>query len=437
MKLCALVTGILLLIAIPILAYAYSLSDAIIVATGPNTVIHLPLAHPSVEFMPATPLILTPTRTPRLAPPPPKPTQTPHSSNFSLKVDNTPPELTHDPGKFDYGIQVAAHGDTQANIQHIKTLGLNWVKFQMPWYHIEPLRYEYHWDLWDHVIESYAENDIKIMLSITKAPYWANSDETITFGSKRFPLDPADYADFVMSVAYRYEGKIQAIELWNEPNLWIEVGGAEHIDPAKYVNLLQITYPQLKEFAPEIMIISAGLSPGGDRPTLAMDDVDYLEQMYQLGGQGYFDALGAHPFGFNCPALADWRTVTPEEAGAPPESGLFTNRHQSWCFQGTLEAYREIMVAHGDASKPIIITEFGWAVASNPHPGYEYARDNTPQEQAQWIVEAYDWASMQPWLGPMILWNLDYVQVAPDTEQAQFSIVGRQAYEAIYRMRKR
>jgi hypothetical protein len=71
--------------------------------------------------------------------------------------------------------------------------------------------------------------------------------------------------------------------------------------------------------------------------------------------------------------------------------------HHSLCFLGPLEAYREVMLANGDGDKVIWVTQFGWAVADGPVPGYEYAADNTCEEQAQWIIEAYRWAADQAW----------------------------------------
>ncbi|HYN88737.1 MAG TPA: hypothetical protein VER55_09410, partial [Ardenticatenaceae bacterium] len=117
---------------------------------------------------------------------------------------------------------------------------------------------------------------------------------------------------------------------------------------------------------------------------------------------------------------ADWRTVTDPSATF---RGPFDNRHHSWCFRGTMEGYRNVMVANGDAGKKIWVTEFGWAVSSNPNPGYEYARDNTHEEQARWIVQAYQMAKSWGWVGGMFLWNLNFQPVNPTGEVGAFGIV--------------
>jgi hypothetical protein len=227
---------------------------------------------------------------------------------------------------------------------------------------------------------------------------------------------------------------VQAIEIWNEQNLWYEAGGVGRINAANYVQLLQASYRTIKAVNPQMIVVSGALTPAGNVGDVAVDDIDYLNQMYANGAKGFFDALGAHPSGYNCPANGDWRTVA--DSTAVNFRGPFQNRHHSWCFRGTMEGYREVMVANGDGQKAIIPTEFGWAVSGNPQPGYEYARDNTPEEQAQWITEAFQMGKEWGWVGPMLLWNLDYGVTAPGTELAGFGILNTPAYHALANMPK-
>jgi hypothetical protein len=337
----------------------------------------------------------------------------------------TPPPLQR-------GIQADPRGDTQANIGHIKKLGLGWVKLQMSWKDVEPKQGAYDWTAWDATIGAYAADGIKVMLSIPKAPDWARpaEDDKSVEGP---PADPATYAHFVGLVASRYQGKVQAIEIWNEQNLWYEAGGRGRVSAISYVGLLQAAYRAIKDANHDMAVISGGLTPAGNMADMAVDDIEYLQQMYAAGAKGYFDALGAHPAGYNCPALADWRTFEDPTATfrAP-----FEQRHHSWCFLGTMEPYREVMVANGDAEKTIWVTEFGWAVSSAAQPqGYEFAGDNTPEERAQWIVQAYQWGEKQPWVGPMFLFNLDFSLTMAQTELATFSIL-EPTYDALLELNK-
>ncbi len=54
------------------------------------------------------------------------------------------------------GIQADPRGNTQANIEHIKKLGLGWVKLQMPWKDVEAEQGVYDWTTWDTAINAYA-----------------------------------------------------------------------------------------------------------------------------------------------------------------------------------------------------------------------------------------------------------------------------------------
>ena len=88
-------------------------------------------------------------------------------------------------------------------------------------------------------------------------------------------------------------GHVDAIEVWNEPNLQREWG--DTISPqsaADYVRLLQLTYATVKAVDPGIQVITAGLSPTGISDGTAAPDDQYLQWMYSAGLSGNYDVLG-------------------------------------------------------------------------------------------------------------------------------------------------
>ncbi|MDQ7030027.1 MAG: hypothetical protein Q9O62_09760 [Ardenticatenia bacterium] len=258
-----------------------------------------------------------------------------------------------------------------------------------------------------------------MLFSIVKAPKWARPPGA-DLSVEGPPADPQTYANFVRAVAARYCGKgVDAIEVWNEQNLHYEWGN-QPLSAAAYMDLLKPAYRAIKEACPSMIVVSGALTPAGNVGNLARDDVEYLQEMYNFGLRQYSDAIGAHPSGYNCPVDADWRTVQDPTAKF---RGPFDNRHRSWCFRGTMEGYRNVMVANGDANKKIWATEFGWAVGPAVNQAYGYADDNTYEEQAKWTVQAYQMARNWGWVGGMFLWNLNFKMVAPGSEQAQWGIV--------------
>lgn len=356
----------------------------------------------------------------------------------SSSPPSAPPPSTAAGSGLKYGIQAhLIHRDKNQAMRLIQGLGFNWVKQQIEWYVFEPSPGQISWGEMDAIIDAANAHGIKVLFSIVKSPDWARPpgfDGSV----EGPPQDPNTYANFVKNVAARYCGNgLGAIEVWNEQNLHYEWGN-QPLNPADYMNLMRPAYAAIKEACPQMVVVSGALTPAGNVAGRAVDDFDYLQGMYNHGLAQYSDAIGAHPSGYNCPADADWRTVTDPNASF---TGPFTNRHHSWCFRGTMEGYRNIMVRNGDASKAIWPTEFGWAVGPAVNQTYGYANDNTPAEQAEWTVQAYQMAKNWGWVGGMFLWNLNFKMVAPGSETAQWGIVtadGKptQTYSALANMPK-
>ena len=328
-------------------------------------------------------------------------------------------------GYFGYGIQIDPYGDRSQAIGMIQGMGFGWVKFQLPWKDFEGSPGAKNFP--DDVINQLSGAGLNILASIVKAPNWARPGNT-DFSVEGPPTDPGTYADYVAAFAARYKGRVQAIEVWNEQNLWYE-WGREPLDANRYVTLLCRAYSAIKAADPGMVVVSGAMTPTGlNDGSTAIDDLVYLQRMYAAGAKGCFNALGAHPSGYNNPPDAKFGYSNPAEPS-------FKN-HPSFFFRDTMERYRAVMVANGDAGKRIWPTEFGWASTSSPVSGYEYARDITEQEQAEYIVRSYQMMKSWGWVGPAFLWNLNYNLTAPGKELAAFGIAGRPAWAALANMPK-
>ena len=328
-------------------------------------------------------------------------------------------------GYFGYGVQIDPWGNRGAAINATKGMGFDWVKVQIPWKNFEGSAGQKNFP--DDIVGDLTGGGLNVLLSVVKAPDWARPGNT-KFNVEGPPADPQRYADFVGALAARYKGRAKAIEVWNEQNLWYEWGG-EPLDVGRYVDLLCKGYRAIKAADPGMVVVAGAMTPTGvNDGSTAIDDVVYLQRMYAAGAKGCFDAIGAHPSGYNNPPDAKFGYSNPAEPS-------FKN-HPSFFFRDTMERYRAVMVANGDAGKRIWPTEFGWASTPSPHNGYEYARDNTPDEQASFTRQAYQLAKGWGWVGPMFLWNLDYNVTQPSTELAAFGIMGRPAQSALSTMPK-
>jgi polysaccharide biosynthesis protein PslG len=306
--------------------------------------------------------------------------------------------------------------DPQPVVGWLTDLGVKYVEHQLSWNFVEPQQGVYNWPLLDNGIDALTQAGIHVVLNPVHAPGWAQD----TQGQLR---DPGDLEQFMKIVAARYKGKVIGYDMWNEPNLQREVG--KYVISARYAELLKAGYRGVKASDPTAVVISAALTPTGlNDPEVAVDDVIFLRLLYAYNGgelKGYFDVLGAHPGSSANPP----DTLYPDDPGPGP--GWNTNA--SFYFR-RIEQLRQVMLENGDAQKQMWLTEFGWASTPNPAPGYEYASQNSEEQQAQYIGDAFRMGRDQyPWMGPMFLFQLNIalpnVSTDPNDERIAWGIIRR------------
>lgn len=309
---------------------------------------------------------------------------------------------------FGYGIQVQVHKDTDRTLDMVEQLGMNWMKQQIRWKDLEPASGEANWDALNNIFDATSKRDAKVMVSVLAAPDWARS---VTAEGKEGPPDDYQlYANYVGEMARRYSGKIHAIEIWNEMNIdreWYTAGG---LSARAYVEMTALASQAIRAQDPNIIIISGALSPTGvNDGVTVIDDFIYMQQLIDAGLLDHVDCVGAHANGINLPPNVAY------DAGFNDPSALFRgpfdNPHHSWSFYSTLRGYRDQIVAAG-RDTPLCVTEFGWAsvegMQGNPRPGFEFAIDNSLEEQADNIIEAFGLMHEWDFVWLAFLFNLDY-----------------------------
>jgi hypothetical protein len=360
----------------------------------------------------------------------------------------TPTLLPREDSSFGYGIQVQENYDLQDYYYELvaNRLGLNWVKQQIRWEVMEPEQGNIDFSVLDLVVPAAAKHNLKLMLSVVTSPEWALPAGAAE-GKGSPPSDFQYYADYLTAVLERYPGQIHAIEIWNEMNIDREWYDPQYgISAERYVELLGVAERAIHAVDPGVIVISGALSPTGWNDETARDDFRYFDELIAAGLLNYADCVGAHHNGINVPPLARWDD--PESLGPKPENytGPWDNPHHSWSFRSTLEYYYNAIVAAGGTQR-LCITEFGWptseGVGGAPE-GFGFALDNTLEEQAEYIVTAYEW--LAEWEGAWIayLWNLNYSPMAggdPNNDNVPYSILApdgspRPAFEAVAAMPK-
>ncbi len=129
--------------------------------------------------------------------------------------------------------------------------GFGWIRQQIHWSDQEGPPGRYAWGELDEIVEAVDRAGLKLLVSVVQSPrFYAISGHGM-------PRDPAKLGNFVAALAKHYQGRIDAIEIWNEQNLAVENGGRVSVDDAgHYVELLKAAYTSIKAVDPSIYVIA-------------------------------------------------------------------------------------------------------------------------------------------------------------------------------------
>ena len=318
----------------------------------------------------------------------------------------------------DYCIQVFLWGSDKADrdLGLAKEAGFRWFKQSIEWRYVEPhVKGTYEFNEPDRLLGIAAQLGLKLLARVDNQPAWARKD--LKLPDVGPPDNIQDYADFLNALAKRYKGKIQAYQIWNEPNLAREWGN-QPPNPVQYVALLKAAYQAIKAEDPDAQIISAGLAPTTASGAIAMPDIEFINQMYKAGGGTYFDLLGAHGAGYKAPP-----EVSPDDVAKDSQLNHGEGAAgRIYCFRH-VEEVRKVMVDNGDTAKRLAILELGWTVDPRPTSPYKW-HAVTEQQQADYLVGAYKWAkaNWQPWIGVMSAIYVASPTWTPDDEEYYWSI---------------
>ena len=337
----------------------------------------------------------------------------------------------------EYGLQAYLWWDeaiARRDMDLIEDAGFGWVKQNVGWRDVEgAAKGAFNWYFTDRILDDAEKRGLKVLFRLDSEPAWAAIEKGVRSRNGP-PEDAEDFGDFCHALAKRYTGRVDAYQVWNEPNLAREWGGYAP-NAAEYVELLRACYVGVKSADPGALIVSAGLAPTGTGLPEAIPDTDYLVQMYEAGAAPYFDVLGVNAPGYKAPP-----ELSPAEAAATSAYG----GQRFFCFRH-VEDMREIMVAHGDGDKQVVILEMGWTVDPRSDSLYHW-HAVTPEQKADYLVRAFEYAEehWRPWIGLMNVLSIADPRWTPESEQYWWAITDpswpetevRPAYEALRAMEK-
>lgn len=286
-------------------------------------------------------------------------------------------------------------------VRMVAEAGFGWLRQEFPWEDIEihakgdfeDRRHEPYrsaWDKYDHIVDLADQYNLNLIVRLSNPPEWTRA-LTDTVGTYAPPDDPQDFADFAAAVARRYGNRVRYYQLWNEPNVYPE-WGTYPISPEEYAELLHAGAQAVRAADPDAVILLGALAgtidlqPSAPPPTNSLNDLLFLQRLYDTGAAADFDIVTVQGYGLYS---------GPTDRRMHPRV-INISRHLF---------IRDLMVKNGDAHKPIWIAEMNWnAAPEDVEPRYGRV---SLEQQAYYLPLAYERIQHEwPWIGVAATWYL-------------------------------
>lgn len=250
----------------------------------------------------------------------------------------------------------------------VRTLGVGAVRLAVDWGRIEPARGRRDWTPIDHALGLAEERDIEVIEVLAyNAPWNAPGGDPMTR-----PMDLSAWSDWVHAAAVRYKGRIHAWEVWNEPNADTFLRGDYAAHPearwTDYRDILAAARTELKAVDPTNIVVFGGIAH-------TSDDWDRdVEAYYEADAVRLADVLAIHPY-----------------VGADPNDPRWYPRY--------LDQVLRTMERHGDAARPVWVTEIG--IPTDLHP-----LAVSEAVQAEWVDGLFRVALARPTIERVFWYDL-------------------------------
>lgn len=154
------------------------------------------------------------------------------------------------------------------------------------WKDLEPQKNDWHFDRLDRLVNLAAEHHVRVLLCFGKTPAWASSVHGANDQDERVqtapPANLEDWRHFVEKVATHYKGRIEAYEVWNEPNWHGFYTGDVHT----MVEMTRIASETIHAVDSDALVVSPSAT--------TFDGLEWFESFLEQGGARYVNVIGYH-----------------------------------------------------------------------------------------------------------------------------------------------
>ncbi len=158
----------------------------------------------------------------------------------------------------------------------LRRAGIGWVRERLSWGQVQPQAEALKWGKYDTVPSAFAEQGVKVYQIFHDTPAWTRPGKKDT----RNPDDLRTVYRFAKAAAARFAGRIQAWEVWNEPDIgfWPDLSD-------RFAGVQKAAYLGLKAGAPEVVVLMGSLCRGPSA---------FADHFFDSGIADYFDVFNFH-----------------------------------------------------------------------------------------------------------------------------------------------
>jgi hypothetical protein len=257
----------------------------------------------------------------------------------------------------------------------LKAIHVRTVRYLVPWQTIQPKTATgFNWGQTDTQVGRLAARGIRIFPTVWGNPKWVGQAKDWARPPIDSAQDKAAWQNFLKAFVRRYgpDGiywnttyreqygqnatplPITAWQIWNEPNL--KKFFIHYPEPKEYAQLLALSHSAIKSIDPAAKLVLGGMPGNGDVKAWTFLDALY-KQVKVPNVKRFFSATALHPYAATLSQV-----------------------------QSQIAQFRQVMKKHGDAAKPLWISEIAWGSAPPDSRGI----NKGPAGQAKMLKDAYN-----------------------------------------------
>jgi len=328
-----------------------------------------------------------------------------------------PPAPALEKGLSDVRLERTTDAAKQAVL--IKEIGprlkTRWVRLLVDWAALESVRGTYSpakVAQLDSLVDGLHAAGVKVILTTYRMPTWAQNSYWWKHPPQSYGKGPQafyairsgaldDYADLGQFLAMHFAGRVQALECWNEPNLWSYIypqrtAGDANYGARTYLGMLRAFNKGIDRAHTSVKVVAGATAPLGTNDRYRTSPQKFARYLKTHRAASSFDVYSHHPY-------TPGGTAHPAPNRAPNDSST------------TVTLYNLNTLLRLFPGKPFYLTEYGY----NTRPSAYFGGFSvTPKVQASYLKTAYSYARRYKRV-KLLLWFLLY-DVRPASGPAQY-----------------